>query len=158
LLASASSRRRVVFDDCLLHWSSTIVNCRVDDPDSGAPLGRGGGGGGEEGDGGQEAVGHQEAEVAHREMEAAVSRGQEVEVPTRQLAGERETTAAAAAASAAATVMATENAAPPHPPPSRGLATMITTTPTNDHAAGDAAAGGFGVVDEGDDIRWRTQT
>ena len=76
-----------VFNDCLLHWSSMIVNCRVDDLNSGAPLGREGGGGeggGEEGDIGQEAVGHREAEVACREAEAAVerTRGQEVEVPT----------------------------------------------------------------------------
>ncbi len=45
--------------------------------------------------------------------------------------------------------MVTGNAAPP---PSRDLATTITTTPANDHAAGDAALGAVGVVNDGDDV------
>ena len=40
-------------------------------------------------------------------------------------------------------------------PPSRDLATTIMTTPTNDHVAGDAAAGDVVIVDKGDDVGGR---
>ncbi len=54
-----------------------------------------------------------------------------------------------AAAQATATVMGTGNAAPP---PSRDLVMTITTTTANNHAAGDAAVGAVGIVNDRDDI------
>jgi hypothetical protein len=98
-----------------------------------------GGGRGQEGRGGEVGPGadrggqHREAEVARREAEAA-----------RREDGGRE-----AAAQATATVIGTGNVAPP---PSRDLATTITTMTVNDHAAGDAAVGAVGVVNDGDDV------